>query len=273
MSMKGEGMSENTPTPETPLQFNTAEYSGSLPAVTICAACKSPLTQSYYTANKAVLCESCHGQFRAHLAAGSPLMRAFAATALGLLAGLAGAAIWYAVRKITDYEIGLIAIVVGLMVGVAVRKGSKGRGGWFYQALAMTLTYCCICAQYVPDIVEGMVQKSRGNHPAAKAAKNAAAADADDQAPAKNSASERPPAAAPPEPGIVGSTLRFVLFLVIVFVLSLALPFLAGAQNAIGLLLIGIALYEAWKINKGRTIRIAGPFQLGPAAASGAPGA
>ena len=73
-------------------------------------------------------------------------MRAFAATALGLLAGLAGAAIWYAVRKITDYEIGLIAIVVGLMVGVAVRKGSKGRGGWFYQALAMTLTYCCVCA-------------------------------------------------------------------------------------------------------------------------------
>ena len=55
MSMKGEGMSENTPTPETPLQFNTAEYSGSLPAVTICAACKSPLTQSYYTANKADL--------------------------------------------------------------------------------------------------------------------------------------------------------------------------------------------------------------------------
>ena len=60
-----------------------------------------------------------------------------------------------------DFEIGLIAIVVGLMVGVAVRKGSKGRGGWFYQTLAVVLTYGCICAQYMPDIVQGFVQHVR----------------------------------------------------------------------------------------------------------------
>ena len=76
-----------------------------------------------------------------------------AATVLGLLAGLAGATLWYLVRVSTGYELGLIAIVVGLIVGVAVRKGSRERGGWFYQTLAIVLTYACIGAQYLPDVL------------------------------------------------------------------------------------------------------------------------
>src|SRR5258708_7153139 len=40
----------------------------------------------------------------------------------------------------------LVTVFTGLFVGVAVRKGSKGRGGWRYQALAMFLTYCAIAA-------------------------------------------------------------------------------------------------------------------------------
>ena len=200
----------------------------------MCAACKRPLTQSYYTANRAIICDQCHGQFRAYLAGGSRFKRAFAATALGLLAGLAGAALWYAVRKITGYEIGLIAIAVGLMVGVAVRKGSKGRGGWFYQTLAIVLTYCCICAQYMPDIVEGLMQKFREHHAApAGPAKNPAAGNAHDKAPAKNAPAEKPAPddAAAPKPGVVKMTLAVACFLVIAFIISLALPFLAGVQK------------------------------------------
>ena len=143
---KEKTMSENVPTPPPPLQFDTAEYSASQAPTATCAACKRPLTPSYYTANKTIICEPCHGQFQAYLSGGSRLKRVFAATALGLLASLAGGALWDAVVKITGYEIGLIAILVGLMVGVAVRKGSKGRGGWFYQTLAIVLTYSCICA-------------------------------------------------------------------------------------------------------------------------------
>ena len=48
------------------------------------------------------------------------------------------------------------------------------------------------------------------------------------------------------------------------FAFSLAAPFLVGAQNIIGLLIIGFALFEAWKINKRVPVRIAGPFQLAP---------
>jgi hypothetical protein len=207
------------------------------------------------------------------LSRGSRSKRAFAATALGLLAGLAGAALWYAVRKLTGYEIGLIAIAVGLMVGVAVRKGSKGRGGWFYQTLAIVLTYSCISAQYMPDIVEALIQQHHAKQSAlAGPAKNPAAGNARDKAQDKNNASADKPAPVAPKPGIVKMTLLVVLSLVFAFFLSLALPFLGGSQNIIGLLIIGFALYEAWKINRGSAIRIAGPFQLRSPAAPGTAG-
>src|SRR5207248_11778526 len=46
--------------------------------------------------------------------------------------------------------------------------------------------------------------------------------------------------------------------------LVLAAPFLAGFGNLIGWLIIGFALYEAWKINRRRAFDIKGPFRLEP---------
>ena len=57
----------------------------------------------------------------------------------------------------------------------------------------------------------------------------------------------------------------------IVFLLGLlyATPFLAGLQNAIGILIIGFALYEAWKLNKKAELRITGPYQVGAGSSGG----
>ena len=62
------------------------------------------------------------------------------AAIFGLGAALAGAAIYYAVIAITHFEIGLVAILIGYMVGYAVRKGAGGRGGLRFQILAALLT-------------------------------------------------------------------------------------------------------------------------------------
>ena len=45
-------------------------------------------------------------------------------------------------------------------------------------------------------------------------------------------------------------------------VLALAYPFLAGIQNVIGILIIGFALYEAWKLNKRVPLAVSGPFRV-----------
>src|SRR5688500_3153619 len=107
------------------LQFDRAEYtappagaaSGATttaapqPGVTTCAACQQPITGHYYAAGEHVFCPACREQILASLTGGSAAARFTRAVVFGTLAGLVGALLWYAVRKGTGYEVGLIAVV------------------------------------------------------------------------------------------------------------------------------------------------------------------
>ncbi len=147
---------------------------------------------------------------------------------------------------LTGYEFGLIAIVVGFLVGAAVRKGD-GRGGWKYQALAMFLTYTSIVSSYVPLIIrEVQTQQQKATLPAA-ASDTAAPAIVFDSATVSETAS------GPSNPVIV-----ILLGIGVIY----ALPFLAGFENILGLVIIAIGLYEAWKLNKRAELKIAGPFKV-----------
>src|SRR5205823_766631 len=65
-------------------------------------------------------------------------------------AGIAGAIVYYAVMAIAHLEIGIIAVLIGYMVGYAIRKGARGRGGRRFQILAVALTYASIALAYTP---------------------------------------------------------------------------------------------------------------------------
>jgi hypothetical protein len=51
---------------------------------------------------------------------------------------------------------------------------------------------------------------------------------------------------------------------VTMFVISLWLPFAQGWSNILGILIIGIGLWEAWRMNRGGRIAITGPYALKP---------
>jgi len=51
--------------------------------------------------------------------------------------------------------------------------------------------------------------------------------------------------------------------LVVIGVIAMATPFLAGVENVIGILIIGFALYEAWRMNAYQPLVVEGPFKLG----------
>src|SRR5207237_4415003 len=76
------------------------------------------------------------------------------ASLFGLGAGIVGAAIYYAVIALANLEIGIVAILIGYMVGYAVRRGAGGRGGRRFQALAVALTYLSIAFAYAPAAVQ-----------------------------------------------------------------------------------------------------------------------
>jgi hypothetical protein len=54
-----------------------------------------------------------------------------------------------------------------------------------------------------------------------------------------------------------------VLGVVVLLFFAAIAPILAGASNIIGLLIIGIAVFEAWKLNKRVQLDITGPFRVG----------
>ena len=157
--------------------------------------------------------------------------------------------------RLAGFEFGLIAIVVGYGVGSAVRWGSNGRGGKRYQALAISLTFLAIVATYIPPIVQGFREGT-----AETAAVEPAVAE--DGAPSAVPAA----AAAPSETADTiqsepTGTLPTVIAVVLILAIACAAPFLAGFENVIGIVIIGIGLYEAWKLNRRPSVTVTGPTQ------------
>jgi hypothetical protein len=239
-------MSDAPPGPGD-LQFDRAEPGKEAGApVLACAACKRPIGGDYYTAGPQPVCPGCRGALLASLEGGSGFARFAKAVILGSLAAGAGAGIYYAISALTGYEFGLVAIIVGLMVGAAVRKGAEGRGGWRYQLLAMALTYVAIVSTYIPFIVEA-ARKHQSPPPAASK-----------EAPIVETPVPEKPSSPPPKERTAGGG---ILPLALLAGLALAAPFLAGLQNIIGLVIIGFALYEAWAMNRKVRVELAGPFR------------
>jgi hypothetical protein len=230
------------------IQFDRAEFNQG--AAFPCAFCKTPIAGDYFQVNGQTSCPNCRDQLNSAMAGGSKSLRALRALAAGTLAGIGGFFIYWGVRAMTGYEVGLISILVGFMVGGAVRWGAQIRGGLFYQLMAVVLTYLSIASNYTPDVLQGLRQS--------EAEETAAAATAE-STPTLTADNTTAPADQRNEPVPLWFALPFA------FVISLAVPFLSGLGNIIGLLIIAFGLWQAWSMNKRIPIEVSGPFNTGSA--------
>lgn len=243
-----------------PIQFDAAEPAAGAAAAagTKCSQCERAITTTYHMINNHVICSSCRGRLERELTGGSGAGRMGRAFLWGLGGAAAGSAAYYAVAAITGYILGLVAILVGWLVGQGVHKGSGGRGGAAYQALAVVLTYFAIASAYVPLAI-GQAREERASLGAelsnqraqgAVTAADSAAPDAADSASASADGAAR-----------VG----FFKAVVILIALVATLPVLGNSP--IGWLIVVFALYQAWKMNKAPAIAFTGPFKVGTAPA------
>lgn len=246
------------------LQFDHVEITGTpeQPGM-VCTGCQRAITESYFQINGRLACPACTQTLQAALAGGSGLKRTIKALAAGGLAGLVGMGIYYGVTAVTGLEIGLIAIVVGLLVGGAVRKGSEGRGGWYYQMVAIVLTYLAIAGSYSIFVVQAIVAHER-SQPAVESATTGQPADTRPASGAESVPGESADGGADSTSGRPRSMRRFVLAVLTLVGYLLLLPVYPGVQTFIGYLIVGFALYEAWKINKTPALSVAGPFWAEP---------
>lgn len=119
--------------PDEELSFDKAEYA----AKTDCAVRHEPLggTQTQ----------------QADLSTPGDVPRA---AFFGAGAALVSATVWYGIRELTGFELGLIAIAAGYFVGIAVRKGAGSQGGLPTRWLAVFFAYSAVAWSYVPYLLE-----------------------------------------------------------------------------------------------------------------------
>jgi hypothetical protein len=213
------------PTPasfDSDIQFERAELLTPDASPRTCAGCHGAIRDTYYTAGGRLICTNCAGRILTQKPPEPGTKGLVRAALFGAGAALLGTIVYFGVLALSGYEIGLIAVGVGWLVGKAVRKGGYGCGGWKLQALAVGLTYCSIVGSSVPLAMRTIVER--------QGSPVTAAADG--------------------------------LGLLLLFVYSLATPFLAGFRNILGLFIIGLGLYEAWRLNRRPQLVLSGPHAL-----------
>lgn len=288
-------MTDPNATPSTssqPLQFDRvdapAEASqGDQSAPLQCESCGNAIHAAYYHVNGRSVCVRCKDT--AVDASQSPRGAGviFKSLLFGGVAALGGAAIYYAVIAITNFEIGLVAILIGFMVGAAVRKATAGRGGRKFQVIALLLTYFAVGVAYTPLAIKGAMD----------APKTASVADS---VSASGSDSIALPPPTPMTPMLAGAAATadttaaatdstsatqlggniFVALAILLgggFLMVLALPVLAVVgslpSGLISALIIGFGMHQAWKMTAAFTANVSGPYRVGaePPPATDAP--
>ncbi|HEY7683490.1 MAG TPA: hypothetical protein VH879_12675 [Gemmatimonadales bacterium] len=249
-----------------------------------CAACKGPIGDQYWSTGGAAVCTRCKTAVEeGQQAAPDPLSRAarFAkALTYGLGAMLAGAAVWYAVARFAHLEIGIIAILLGYLVGRAVFHGSASRGGLRYQLLAVSLTYLGIGVAYAPLVYEELRGRARteadslrGTRPTPDPSASLADKPANELTPGEGEAeaarldsairtaeSQAQNPATTPRPNLLVA-LGFLLLGTLSLPVIVTIGGLPG--SLISLLIYSFAIVQAWRLTRSVRVEFAGPFQVG----------
>jgi hypothetical protein len=218
-----------------------------------CSSCRQSIPIQYYSINGHVVCEHCRDKIEDAVKTPEGVGPFVIAALFGLGAAIAGAFIYFAIMYFGHLEIGIVAILIGYMVGYAVRKGTGGRGGLRFQILAIVLTYGSVALAYTPLVVIEAVKDSRTARQSGAVTRQGAAA-----TPRQESGQRRPPRILG-----VGALLMFIVALPVLVVVG---SFPSGLISAF---IIVIGMRQAWRMTAAPNLTVYGPYQVGAASLSG----
>jgi hypothetical protein len=244
------------------LQFDRAVSAGAGPVSGVtCSQCGTPITDSYFTLAAKPVCRSCKRGFE-DAVAGTLAPRVFAkAIAFGLGAAIAGAVVYYAVIALFNLEIGIVAILIGYMVGYAIRKAARGGGGRRYQILAAALTYFAVGLAYLPVALNGSAHRTKT---AADSAQTAEAPAVTTPTPVTGARADTPTTTAP---SATSAFRAIALVIFYVFALPVIIVFGSMPSGVISAAIIAFGMRKAWSMTGGPNLSFAGPLRVAPVGA------
>jgi hypothetical protein len=219
------------------LQFRRAQpiSNPEPPAPQTCAACKQLIAGEHYQVNNHLICPQCAAKIQAGRQAQRPVPWV-RLVIFGAGAALGGSLL-YAIPLAMGFQIGIVALLVGWMVGKAIRHASYGTGGRAQQVLAVALTYFAISASIVPALAFIGVK----------------------QGAAARAAQKKPPVVEPPKP--VPSPRSMTAGIALLVLIS---PFLQLKSSPVGglisLFILFIGLQRAWVLTARHEIMVTGPY-------------
>lgn len=251
------------------LQFERADYAEAQPEASPCALCRHPLGEEYWKWQRAVFCTACRPNWAAKLAETQSLRTT-------VRAGLAGAGaallcgVGYAVFvAVTNFQLALVTIGIAYVIGRAIRKASGNVGGLRFQILAVVLTYVASTMGYAPGLMRALSEQMEERPVAAAVSAREASSATPQNAQDQSSAAPTTPTPVPHSGGRAKPPLGALLYLCFVlFTIMLEAPFLELSTAPLGVVIIGIGLWQAWKITRGVPLQINGPYRLTPAPAA-----
>jgi hypothetical protein len=227
------------PSPQD-LQFQhaepIAEATSSEGSARACVVCKQPIGGNYYQAQGQLVCALCAQRIQAGQQA-APALSLLRSALYGGAAALGGCAIYALVAIVLHAEIGIIAILVGWMVGKAIRHAGYGRGGRPQQILAVVLTYFAITTSYIPVI---LYQYARNPQRVER-----------QQAQTNDVPSEGRPRMS------IGSV---AIYLLMMAAIAPFVSLTSGISAWISLFILFIGLRYAWKLTERREVPLMGPY-------------
>jgi hypothetical protein len=224
----------------------------------VCSACHTHIETDYYDINGQICCGRCRTAVEAAAERPRGIIPLITAGVFGLGAGVVGAVLYYALIAIAHLEIGIVAILIGYMVGYSVRRGARGRGGLRFQVLAIALTYLSVALAYTPLAIKGAIDANRNG-------RRAAAATVSSNAAQPETSGER--AVETPSTGP-----RPLVALVLLLGLIAALPVMVVVgsfpSGLISAFIISLGMRQAWRMTGVPPLLVLGPYRVGAVPAS-----
>ncbi|MGQ0640811.1 MAG: hypothetical protein ACT4P6_08605 [Gemmatimonadaceae bacterium] len=246
------------------LQFDRVSASGESAAprdAIVCAACAAAVRTWYYDVDGAPHCAGCKQKVERSNGPVRDWGLTFRAGAFGFGAAIAGAIIYYGVIAITNFEIGIVALLIGWMVGFSIRKGANGRGGRRLQVAGAALTYFAVALAYMPLVIKGAAEKAK-----VATQESAVSADSTQESSAEPNAVADPDAAllsTPAADAKVHPIFAVGALVALTFALPVMVVFGTLPSGLISALIIGIGMRQAWTMTRASDMTIGGPFKVG----------
>jgi hypothetical protein len=261
--------SEPTSSRGDELQFErvgTGAHSGSAAGV-VCSGCQATLTAEYFEVNGKPFCETCRRTIEQQVATPRTVGALLKSGLFGFGAAIAGGLGYFIFVSVTGYELSLITIFVGYMVGFAVRKGATGRGGRRYQLIAAAMTYWAVGLSYGLLGMKATLDEKGGKTPVATDTSHARAVPPADTALVVRPQAAGVDSAASTRSAERVSTGRMLAALGMLTILPFALPVLvifgSGASGLLSAVILLIGIAQAWAMTRAPKLNVTGPHRVG----------